>query len=120
MLGVEIPPDVAEFSPRRRTAAVQTGDGPPAQAPLVEVEQGRLGVLSSNDAYLFHFKEMKLSSSSLLSGSGERLASVDEAEAEENVELHLVYVWIGREASVEACAAARAQVGPRAAYGLAG
>lgn len=97
---------------------MQAGHGAPAPTALIEVEQGRLGVLSSDHAYLFHFKEMKPSSSHSSSGSAEQLASVDEAGAEEDVEIHLVYVWIGREAGVEACAAARAQVGLRATYGL--
>lgn len=74
------------------------------------MEQGRLGVLSSHEAYLFHFKEMTPSS--------EQQDSIDEVEAEEDVKLHLVYVWIGREAGVEACTAARAQVGLRATCSL--
>lgn len=85
---------------------MQTGHGAPAPTPLIEVEQGRLGVLSSNDAYLFHFKEMKPT-------SGQQASIV---EAEEDVKLHLVYVWMGREAGKEACTAARAQVGLRATY----
>lgn len=83
------------------------------------MEQERLGVLSSNEAYVFHFKEIKAPSSSLHIASGEQLASVDEAGTED-VKLHLVYVWIGHEAGVEACAAARAQVGLRARCGLVG
>lgn len=87
------------------------GHGKPVLAALVEVEQGRLGVLSSTDAYLFHFKESRPSSPCGTSSSVvARLAGVDEAGDENDPELQMVYVWIGRDAGAEACAAARAQV----------
>jgi len=72
----------------------------------VEVEQDRLGVFSSNDAYLVQFKEMKPYNSD----PEQTLASVVEAGAEGDTKVHLVYLWMGREAGVLACAAARAQV----------
>eukprot|EP00903_Cladosiphon_okamuranus_P017634 g16243.t1 len=74
---------------------------------LIRVEQGRLGVLSSHEAYLVEFKETKPS----LAPTGDpaqQLASIDEGEAEEE-EFQLVYLWIGARAGVEACEAARAQ-----------
>lgn len=74
------------------------------------MEQGRLGVLSSHEAYLVEFKESE-PSSALMSDPFRQLAGVDEGEAE-GEEFQLVYLWIGTRAGVEACEAARAQVCP--------
>lgn len=77
----------------------------------MEVKQDRLGVFSSNDAYLVQFKEKKMKPGSPYNSDPEqKLASVGEAGAEEETLIHLVYLWIGREAGVVACAAAREQV----------
>lgn len=75
---------------------------------LVEVEQGRLGVLSSHEAYLVEFKETKPSSAHM-SDPAQQLTTVDEGGAEEEG-FQLVYLWTGARAGVEACEAARAQV----------
>lgn len=84
-----------------------------APASLTEVEQGRLGVLSSTDAYLFHLKETRSSSPTCGKPGGPaqpQLPSGDGAGGGD-VELHVVYLWFGREAGAEACSAVRAQVG---------
>lgn len=81
-----------------------------ATTALIKVEQGRLGVLSSHEAYLVEFKETKASSAHR-GDSARQLASVEEGGAEEEEEQsQLVYLWIGARAGREACDAARAQV----------
>ncbi len=86
-----------------------SGRGAPAATGLAEVKQDRLGVFSSNDAYLVQFKEIKAGSPHD-SDPEQKLPSVVEVGAEEDTTINLVYLWIGREAGVVACAAARAQV----------
>lgn len=82
-----------------------TGQGlPPARAVLDEVEQGRLGVLVSTHAYLFH---LHIERSSLAHGEKGQPAGEQEAHQE----FHLLYVWYGRAAETGARTAARAQVG---------
>lgn len=87
----------------------QADQGGPVANALIKVEQGRLGVLSSHEAYLVEFKKAK-PSHALVSDPARQLVSVDEVEAEEEEELHLMYLWIGARAGIEACEAARAQV----------
>lgn len=89
-------------------ARAPTDQGGPATTALVKVEQGRLGVLSSHEAYLVQFKESKPSSTHK-SDSARQLARVDEGEPDEEG-FQLVYLWIGARAGKEACEAARAQV----------
>eukprot|EP00904_Undaria_pinnatifida_P005418 jgi/Undpi1/2005/HiC_scaffold_12.g05392.m1 len=100
------------------------GHGTATSGALLEVGQGRLGVLSSTDAFLFHFR-MKPSTedriqiksspkdSGLVTGRAVEMATLEEAEELEGEgEFHLVYLWLGREAGAEARAAARAQLTP--------
>lgn len=72
---------------------------------VIKVEQGRLGVLSSHEAYLVEFKETAPSSSAHVNGPARQLTRVDEEG-----EFQLVYLWVGARAGVDACEAARAQV----------
>ena len=82
---------------------IATEDGAPALAQqLVEVEHGRLGVLYSTDAYLFHFQIQPTRSE----GVGE-----ERETWKEGGEFHLAYIWLGREADAGARASVRAQVG---------
>lgn len=78
-----------------------------ASAGLVEVDYGRLGVLSSTAAYTFHFQIKPRRHSAQLASVLETGVADEEAERE----FDLVYVWLGREAEDGAHAAARAQVG---------
>lgn len=78
-----------------------------ASAGLVEVDYGRLGVLSSTAAYTFHFQIKPRRHSAQLASVLETGVADEEAEKE----FRLVYVWLGREAEDGAHAAARAQVG---------
>lgn len=108
----------------------RTGHGTATSGALLEVGQGRLGVLSSTDAFLFHFR-MKPSTedriqiksspkdSGLVTGRAVEMATLEEAEELEGEgEFHLVYLWLGREAGAEARAAARAQVRGRGMRGV--
>lgn len=80
----------------------------------MEVEQGRLGVLSSTDAYLFHFQ---IKPSARNRG---KLFSVDDPGTVHDEELDLVYLWLGREAAAGAREAVRAQVRGETSYSGAG
>eukprot|EP00752_Nemacystus_decipiens_P012877 g11399.t1 len=91
----------------RATASSANEDqGRPVTTALIKVEEDRLGVLSSHEAYLVEFKETRPSSAHI-SDPARHLTRVDEDGAEEGFQL--VYLWIGSRAGVEACEAARAQ-----------
>lgn len=87
-------------------------------APLIEVGQDRLGVLSSTEAYLFHF-QMKPTpeDGAQIAGGVGNMDSPKGGKKEED--LHLMYLWLGREAGAEARTAARAQVRGVRGLGLA-
>ena len=87
---------------------------------LIKVEHGRLGVLSSHEAYLVEFKETKPSFAAM-SDPARQLTKVDEGAEGEQEEFQLVYLWMGARAGIGACEAARAQVcGKRSRVALRG
>lgn len=94
--------------PNLQIAPPQTDQEGPAPTALIEVDQGRLGVLSSHEAYLVRFKE-EAPPSAHTSDPARHLARVDEGGTDEE-DFQLVYLWIGARAGTGACEAARAQV----------